>query len=80
MHSRMLCSSEWYPHEQHSSRAAGGEGDAAALNEGAGGRAELPQTASSAAPELPGAGEAEEQHGAGKPPRPVTAEGAVLSL
>lgn len=76
----MFCSPEWYPPERYSSRAAGGEGVAAALSEGAGGWTELPQTAGSAPPELPGAGEAEEPHGAGKPSRPVTAEGAVSCL
>lgn len=74
----MFWSSEWYPAEQHTSRAAGREGGVAALEEGPGGWAELPQTASSAPTELPGAGEAEEQHGAGKPTRSVTATGAAL--
>lgn len=74
----MFRSSEWYPAEQHTSRAAGGEGGVAALGEGSGGGAELPQTAGSAPPELPGAGETEEQHGAGELARSVTAEGAVL--
>lgn len=37
MQLHMFCSTEWYPPEQYSSRAAGGEGVAAALSEGAGG-------------------------------------------
>ena len=75
----MFWSSEWHPAEQHAGWAAGGEGGAAALRQGPGGRAELPQTAGSAPPELPGAGEAEEQHGAGKPARSVTASGLHCS-
>lgn len=74
----MFRSSERHPAERHSGGAAGGEGGAAALGEGPGGRAELPQTAGSAPPELPGAGEAAEQHGDGTPARSVTATGAAL--
>lgn len=71
----MFCSSERLAAPQLAGRAAGGEGGAAALGSGAGGRADLPQTTSPAAAQLPGAGEAEEQRGAGEPARPAAAAG-----
>lgn len=74
---RFQCSTERHPAEQHTGRSAGGAGGAAALREGAGGRAGLPETAGPAAPQLGGDGAAEEQRGAGEPAGPAAAAGTA---
>lgn len=74
--SSTFCSSDGHTAEQQPGRAAGGEGGVAAEAWRAGFRAVLSQTAAPAPAELPGAGEADEQHGAGEPACPAPATGA----
>ena len=66
---------EWCP-----GWAADGEGGPAALCEGAGSRAVLPQAAERAAAELPGAGERQEQEGAGSHACTAAATGVCVRV